>query len=125
MNPTVEHKLAIRAFDYVAALAIGAAAAVVAWWVVPDSLPGVLEMALGMVIGLITAVPLLAAFMVVLGGFEILMMSTQIGMVAGMAAPMIQGGTWGSVALAGAGIGLVVQLVLRALDRSLHGEVVT
>jgi hypothetical protein len=49
----------------------------------------------------------------------------QIGMIAGMGAPMIAGGTVASVAMAGAGVGLVIQMLLHALDRSLHGEVAT
>ena len=90
---------------------------------VPDGTPGALAMPLGMVVGVVAATPVLFLLNWILGGFEVLMLAMQIGMLAGMAAPMIRGGTPGSVALAGAGVGLVVQLLLHALDRSLHGDV--
>lgn len=122
-HPGPEHAAAIRAFDYVCALCLGASAALGSWWLVPDALPGVVAMALGMLIGTVAALPAFAFFTWLLGGFEIVMMAMQIGMLAGMAAPMIQGGTVASVAMAGAGVGFVIQLLLHALDRSLHGEV--
>ena len=117
------HAGAIRAFDYLAAVALGASAALGSWWLVPGALPAILAMPLGMLVGTVAALPFFLLFTWLLGGFEIVMMAMQIGMLAGMAAPMIQGGTVGSVALAGAGVGLLVQLLLHALDRSLHGEV--
>jgi hypothetical protein len=119
------HRGAIRAFDYLAAVSLGASAALGAWWLVPDGLPGVLAMILGMVVGTLAAVPVFVLFTWLLGGFEIVMMAMQIGMIAGMGAPMIAGGTVTSVAMAGAGVGLVIQMLLHALDRSLHGEVAT
>ena len=117
------HAAAIRAFDYLVALCLGATAALGSWLLVPDVLPGFAAMLLGMLVGTVAALPAFAFFTWLLGGFEIVMMAMQIGMLAGMAAPMIQGGTVGSVATAGAGVGLVVHLLLHALDRSLHGEV--
>ena len=123
MIPGPAHPAAVRLFDYAAALAFGASSALAAWWAVPDALPGVVAMALGMLVGTVAAVPILFLLNWILGGFEILMLAMQVAMLAGMAAPMIRGGTPGSVALAGAGVGLVVQLLLHALDRSLHGEV--
>jgi hypothetical protein len=123
MTPGPAHPAAIRLFDYASAVAFGAVSALGAWWAVPETLPGVLSMALGMIVGLVAAVPLFAVLNWILGGFEIVMMAMQIAMLAGMAAPMIRGGTAGSVVVAGAGVGLVVQLLLHALDRSLHGEV--
>ena len=119
-----EHAGAIRAFDYLAALTFGSVAAVTSWWLVPDSLPGIAAMLLGMVVGVVTALPILAVLTLMLGGFELIVMSMQIGMIAGMGGPMIAGGTALSVVGAGAGVGLVIQLLLHALDRSLHGEVV-
>jgi hypothetical protein len=118
-----KHAGAIRAFDYLVAAALGSSAALGSWWIVPEVLPGVVAMLLGMLVGTIAALPAFALFTWLLGGFEIVMMAMQIGMLAGMAAPMIQGGTPGSVALAGAGAGVMVHLLLHALDRSLHGEV--
>ncbi len=117
------HPAALRLFDYACALSFGATAALAAWWLVPDGTPGALAMPLGMVVGVVAATPVLFLLNWILGGFEVLMLAMQIGMLAGMAAPMIRGGTPGSVALAGAGVGLVVQLLLHALDRSLHGDV--
>ena len=111
------HRGAIRAFDYLAAVSLGASAALGAWWLVPDALPGVLAMILGMLVGTLAAVPVFVLFTWLLGGFEIVMMAMQIGMIAG--------GTVASVAMAGAGVGLVIQMLLHALDRSLHGEVAT
>jgi len=124
MTLEAEHAGAIRAFDYLAALTFGSAAAVASWWLVPDALPGIVAMLMGMVVGVLTALPILAVLTLVLGGFELIMMSMQIGMIAGMGGPMISGGTALSVAGAGAGVGLVIQLLLHALDRSLHGETV-
>ncbi len=123
VTPRPVHPVAIRAYDYLAALSLGATAALGAWWVVPDALPGPLAMILGMVVGTIVALPVFVLFTWMLGGFEIVMMAMQIGMLAGMGAPMIANGTPASVATAGAGVGLVIQLLLHALDRSLHGEV--
>jgi hypothetical protein len=123
MIPGPEHPAAIRLFDYACALALGATSALCAWWVVPDALPGIVAMVLGMAVGFVAALPLFALLNWILGGFELVMMAMQISMLAGMAAPMIRGGTPGSVALAGAGVGFVVQLLLHALDRALHGEV--
>ena len=123
-TPGPEHRAAIRAYDYLCAVTLGASAALGSWWLLPDALPGVVAMILGMGIGTMAALPAFALFTWLLGGFEIVMMAMQIGMIAGMAAPMIEGGTVGSVAAAGAGVGLMVQLLLHALDRMLHGEVV-
>lgn len=123
MIPGPSHPVAIRAFDYLAAVCLGGSAALGSWWVVPDALPGIVAMALGMLVGTVAALPLFALFTWLLGGFEIVMMAMQVGMLAGMAAPMIQGGSPLSVAVAGGGVGLMVQLLLHALDRSLHGEV--
>jgi hypothetical protein len=123
MIPGPEHPAAIRLFDYASALTLGAVSALGSWWLVPDALPGIVAMALGMVVGLVVAVPFFAVLNWMLSGFELVMVAMQVAMLAGMAAPMIRGGTPGSVALAGAGVGFVVQLLLHALDRSLHGEV--
>ena len=114
---------ALRAYDYAAAASLGAVAALGSWWIVPHVLPVPLAMILGMIIGTVASVPVFILFSWMLGGFEIVMLAMQIGMIAGMGAPMIANGTAASVAAAGAGAGLVIQLLLHALDRSLHGEV--
>jgi hypothetical protein len=117
------HAAAIRAFDYAAALALGATACLGSWWIVPDGLPGIVAMMLGMFVGLVVVLPLFALLNWILSGFELVMMGMQVAMLAGMGGPMIMGGTPARIALAGAGVGFVVQLLLHALDRSLHGEV--
>lgn len=117
------HAAALRAFDYAAALALGATACLGSWWIVPDGLPGIVAMMLGMLVGTLVVLPLFALLNWIMSGFELVMMGMQVAMLAGMGGPMIMGGTPGRVALAGAGVGLVVQLLLHALDRSLHGEV--
>ena len=69
-----------------------------------------------------SAFPLLGLFSFFLGGFEILVMSMQIGMIAGMVGVMIGGGA-AQAAVAGGMTGLAIQLLLHLADRSLHGEV--
>jgi len=118
-----EHALAIRTFDYFAAVSFGAAAALAAWYLVPDFLPAPLAMVAGMVVGMVAAFPLLGLFSYLLGGFEILMMSLQIGMFAGMAGAMVGGDLVGPAAMAGVLTGGLVQFLLHMADRSLHGEV--
>ncbi len=117
-----EHAVAVRAFDYLAALTFGAASALTAWLVVPGALHFVLAMALGMVAGAVAAAPVLGLFTFLLGGFELVVMSLQIGMLAGMAGAMLGAGPAGRVALLGGLVGLLVQAVLHAADRALHGE---
>ena len=118
-----EHAVAIRTFDYLAAVSFGTAAALSSWYLVPDALPAPLAMMAGMGVGVASAFPLLGLFSFLLGGFEILVMSMQIGMVAGMTGAAIGGSTVAQVAVAGAMIGLAIQLLLHLVDRSLHGEV--
>jgi hypothetical protein len=123
MTPKADHANAIRAYDYAVAVILGMTACVVSWWVVPDGLPGAVAMLFGMLVGIVAVLPVFALVMWMLGGFEIVVMALQIGMIAGMGGPMIRGGTLSSVLMAGAGAGLVVQLLLHALDRAQHGPV--
>lgn len=118
-----ENAAAIRAYDYLAALSFGSMAALTAWWLIPASLPAPLAMLLGMGVGLMSAFPLLALFTLLLGGFEIVMMSMQIGMFAGMAGVMAGEAALVTAVLAGALMGLVVHVLLHVTDRVLHGEV--
>jgi len=119
----VKHAAAIRAFDYGAAICFGAVAAGASWLLVPDTLPGILAMLVGMGVGVAAAVPLLGIFSALLGGFEIVVMSMQIGMVAGMLGAMTGAGDLVVVAGEGAIVGLAIQLILHVLDRYLSGEV--
>lgn len=121
--PTATHGAWVRAFDYVAAASFGAVAATVAWAVVPASLPGLLEMGVGMAVGALVVVPLLGLFSWMLGGFEILVLAVQAGMFAGMVGVMTDGATPSDVAFEGVLVGLLVQLLLHGVDRSLGGEV--
>jgi hypothetical protein len=123
VNPRAEHAAAVRAYDYFAALSFGAAASLAAWWVVPEGLPGLVAMLLGMLVGIVAVAPLFALFSWILGGFEIIVMSMQIGMIAGMGGPMVSGGSAATIAIAGAAAGFLIQLLLHALDRAQHGEV--
>jgi hypothetical protein len=118
-----DHVLAVRAYDTFAALCFGAAAAVAAWLVVPNGVVMPLAMVLGMTVGFLSAFPLLAVFTYILGGFEIIVMSMQIGMVAGMVGVMSGGDGWMAVATVGALVGATVHALLYLTDRILHGEV--
>lgn len=120
---TPGRRVAIRTFDYFAALAFGATAALSSWYLIPDLLPTPLAMVAGMAVGLAAAFPLLGLFSFLLGGFEILVMSLQIGMFAGMMGPMVGGDALGPVAIVGALTGFAVQFLLHMTDRALHGEV--
>jgi len=113
----------IRAFDYGAAMCFGAVAAVGSWAVVPSALPAVPQMLLGMVVGAVAALPMLFLASWLLGGFEILVLFMQVGMVAGMVGSMAPSWTIGHVAFAGIVAGLLIQLLLHTVDRSLRGEV--
>ncbi len=115
--------VAIRAFDYSAAVSFGAVAALASSFLVPDLLPTPFALLAGMVIGMASAFPLLGLFSWLLGGFEILMMSMQIGMLAGMLGAMTDSQGPARVALVGALTGLAVQLILHVADGALHGEV--
>ncbi|MCH7533144.1 MAG: hypothetical protein IIB36_15515 [Gemmatimonadetes bacterium] len=115
--------VAIRAFDYSAAVSFGAVAALASSFLVPDLLPTPFALLAGMVIGMASAFPLLGLFSWLLGGFEILMMSMQIGMLAGMLGVMTDSQGPARVALVGALTGLAVQLLLHVADGALHGEV--
>lgn len=121
--PTATHGVWVRAFDYVAAASFGAAAATVAWAVVPEALPGLLEMGAGMLAGALAVLPLLGLFSWMLGGFEILVLAMQAGMFAGMVGVMTDSSTASDVAFEGVLVGLLVQLLLHGVDRSLGGEV--
>jgi hypothetical protein len=122
-----DHAMALRAFDYFASVIFGVGAALSAWLLVPGTLSFVPAMLLAMVAGTVAVFPLLGLFMVLLGGFEILMMSLQIGMIGGMVGGMIGGmavgGTIWSVLLAGSLTGLTIQSLLHVSDRQLHGPV--
>ena len=115
--------VAIRAFDYSAAVSFGAVAALASSFLVPDLLPTPFALLAGMVIGMASAFPLLGLFSWLLGGFEILMMSMQIGMLAGMLGVMTDSQGPARVALVVALTGLAVQLLLHVADGALHGEV--
>ena len=115
--------VAIRAFDYSAAVSFGAVAALASSFLVPDLLPTPFALLAGMVIGMASAFPLLGLFSWLLGGFQILMMSMQIGMLAGMLGVMTDSQGPARVALVGALTGLAVQLLLHVADGALHGEV--
>ena len=121
--PRVEHAALVRGFDYVAAGAFGAAASVLAAWIVPDTLHLLVEMALGMAVGMVAILPLLAFFSWLLGGFEIVVLSFQAGMVAGMVGAMTTSTAVEDIAFEGLLVGLLVQLLIHAVDRSVGGEV--
>ena len=128
-----EHSVAIRAFDYVAAVAFGVVAAAGAWLITPGGLPMPLAMLVGMLVGSVCALPVLGVFTKLLGGFEIVVMSLQIGMIAGMVGGMAVGdgvlGSWAAasgltgVAAMGASVGVVVQVLLHVTDLRSRGEV--
>lgn len=118
-----ERALALGLYDYFAATTFGVAAASASWLLIPDAFGPILMMLAGMVVGLVAAFPLLGFFSYVMGGFEIIVMSMQIGMLAGMAGGMMIEESLGTAVTAGALVGLVVQCVLDVANRMLRGEV--
>ena len=122
-----DHAPALRAFDYSAAAVFGAAAGVVGRLatraLIPDLLPGILGMPVGMVTGVLAVLPLLGLFNALLGGFEILVMSMIVGMSAGMAGAMAGGPAGAQAATVGVIVGLAVQALLHLADRTLKGRV--
>lgn len=121
--PQVEHAAVLRAFDYVAAAALGVVAATAAEVLVPSPPHMLVEMLLGMVVGALSALPLLALFSWILGGFEIVVLSMQVGMLAGMMGSMTTSTSFRDVAFEGLIVGLLVQLLIHGVDRSMGGEV--
>jgi hypothetical protein len=116
------HALLLRLFDYFAAVTFGVAAATATGYAIPDAWPMPLAMAAGMALGMLAAVPVLMLFGVILGGFEILMMSMQTGMFAGMAGVMAGSESLGILLLTGAAAGGGVQFVLHMMDLKVRGE---
>lgn len=123
MAPVREHAIAIRVFDYVCAGTFGGAAAVAAWCVVPSALSIVPAMLLGMVVGIVAVLPLLLLLASILGGFELIVLSMQVGMFAGMTGAMSGFADWLGVARDGVIIGLLIQVLLHAVDWWMGGEV--
>jgi hypothetical protein len=119
-----ERAVAIEAYDYFAAVTFGVTAALSASFLVPGPLPTPLAMLAGMGVGLVSAFPLLGLFSYLLGGFEIVVMSMQIGMLAGMVGVMMAEDGVTQIILAGAITGLVIQGLLDAANRALRGEVI-
>jgi hypothetical protein len=120
MKPRHAHLL--RLFDYFAALTFGVASATAAGYAIPNAWPMPLAMVAGMALGMLAAFPVLMIFGLVLGGFEILMMSMQIGMPAGMAGVMAGSESPGILLLTGAAAGGGVQFLLHMMDLRLRGE---
>ena len=83
----------------------------------------VITMPIAMIIGMIIALPLLMLFTSLLGGFEIIMVSMQVGMLAGMAGVMTPYNTLPGLLATGAVVGLLIQFLLHMSDIKLHGEV--
>jgi len=123
VSPTSPYAVAIRAFDYAAACMFGAAAALAAWQVVPDSMGVLPGMLLGMIAGIMASVPVLLVLTSILGGFELIVLSMQVGMFAGMTGAMTSSVQWSGVAGQGVIVGLLVQMLLHVADRSLSGDV--
>ena len=75
---------AIRTFDYPAAISFGAVAALLSWCLMPEVLHKPIVIMAGMGVGLISVFALLGLFSFLLGRFENVVMSLQIGMFAGI-----------------------------------------
>jgi hypothetical protein len=116
------HAYLLRLFDYFAALTFGVVSAAAAGYAIPHAWPMPLAMAAGMALGMVAAFPVLMVFGALLGGFEILMMSMQAGMLAGMAGVMAGSDSVGTLLLTGAAAGGVVQFLLHMTDLRLRGE---
>lgn len=101
----------------------GGAAAVAAWHVVPSALGIVPAMLLGMLVGLVAVLPLLLLLTSILGGFELIVLSMQAGMFAGMTGAMSGSAHWPGAARDGVIVGLLIQVLLHAVDSWMGGEV--
>ena len=123
LGAAVPHAALLRAFDYLAAAVFGATGGVAAWTIVPSFPPMMVEMLMGMVVGMLAAVPLLALFSWVLGGFQILVVSMQAGMFSGMVGSMTASTALPDVAFEGLLVGLIIQLLVHTADRTVAGEV--
>ena len=121
--PEVPNRVLVRAFDYLAAAAFGTVASVAASFIVPVSWHLLIAMLMGMVVGAISTLPLLAVFSWILGGFELLVLSMQAGMLAGMVGAMTGPGSFRDTAFEGLLVGLLVQSLIHAADHALAGEV--
>ncbi len=119
-----KHLGLIRAFDLLSSLSLGAVSALASSFLLPDAWWPPVAMIAGMGLGIVAALPVFGLLASLLGGFETVVMTMQVGMLAGMAGAMMRTSPSGLAALAGAGVGLAIHLLLRAYDRSLHGEVV-
>ncbi len=116
------HALFLRVSDYIFAIIYGVVATTASYYLIPDEWPMPLLMSAGMLVGTLSAFPLLAIFSVLLGGFEVIMMSMQIGMLGGMAGGIIGGASINLPLIAGASVGAAVQLFLHISDLKYHGE---
>ena len=73
--------------------------------------------------GIMASVPVLLVLTSILGGFELIVLSMQVGMFAGMTGAMTSSVQWSGVAGQGVIVGLLVQMLLHVADRSLSGDV--
>lgn len=119
-----EHSFWLRLYDYLAALVFGVVSATAVAFIIPAEWPVWLTMIFGMLAGTLFALPVLMATMAILGGFELLMMSMQIGMFAGMTGVMLGSNDVVRLMLAGALTGIGIHLILHIIDLLQHGEVV-
>lgn len=110
-------------FDYLAAVIYGVTAICTAHYIVPSEWPMFAAMALAMFVGMLSTFPLLAIFSITLGGFEVLMMSMQIGMLAGMVGVMLTSASVAELSVYGAIAGVLVQFLLHMMNVRLRGEV--
>ncbi len=124
-NMKPKHSFLIRVYDYLAALVFGVVSATAVAFIIPAHWPVGVMMITGMLTGMLFALPVLIASTIILGGFELLMMSMQIGMFAGMTGVMAGSDDVTRLILAGALTGIGIHLILHIIDFLQHGEVVT
>jgi len=119
-------RVLLMLFDYLVAMLVGCASALLAALVVPSGWPVLAGMLAGMILGMIVLVAAVIALGWIGGAFEIVMPGMFIvmsaGMVCGMAATSSDT-TAVNMAAFGVATGLAIQFVFHLYDSSLHGEV--
>lgn len=119
-------RLLLTLFDYLVAMLVGCASALLTAFVVSSGWPVIAGMLAGMILGMVVLALAVITLGRVGGAFEIVMpgmftvMAT--GMVCAMAA-VSEGTTAADMAIFGAVVGVVIQSVFHLYDKSVHGEV--
>jgi len=113
-------------FDYLVAMLIGCASALLTALVVSSGWPVIVGMFAGMILGMVVLLLAVITLGWVGGAFEMVMPGMFIAMVSGMVCGMaaVSGDTSAvDMAAFGIAVAVVIQFVFHLYDRSVHGEV--